>query len=143
MAKGGRAGDPARRRYWREVIERWRQSGQGVRAFCQAEGVKKATFYSWRQRLARTRRCPRQGARCRQQESGRQGKPTGVTARAAGPDPHDAARFLPLQVTIDQAGQASSGVEIHWANGRSVRLCRQFDRQTLAEVLAVLEARPC
>jgi hypothetical protein len=34
-------------------------------------------------------------------------------------------------------------VEIHWANGRSVRLRRGFDRQTLADVLAVLEARPC
>jgi hypothetical protein len=141
MATRGRAGDPARRRYWRDVIERWRQSGQAVRAFCQAEGIKKASFYSWRQRLAR--RCLRQGARCRQQESGRQGKPTGVTARAAGPDPQDAARFLPLQVTVDQASQCSSGVEIHWDNGRSVRLCRQFDRQTLVEVLAVLEARPC
>ncbi len=141
MAKGGRAGDSARRRYWREVVERWRQSGQSVRAFCHAEGVKKATFYSWRQRLAR--RCPRQRARCRQQESGQQGKPTDVTNRAESPDRQDAARFLPLQVTRDQVSQPSSGVEIHWANGHSVRLCRQFDRQTLVEVLAVLEARSC
>jgi hypothetical protein len=44
---------------------------------------------------------------------------------------------------MDQASELPSGVEIHWDNGRSVRLCRRFDGQTLADVLAVLEARPC
>jgi hypothetical protein len=44
---------------------------------------------------------------------------------------------------VDQASGPSSGVEIHWGNGRSVRLHRGFDRQTLADVLGVLEARPC
>jgi hypothetical protein len=44
---------------------------------------------------------------------------------------------------MDQVSKPGSGVEIHWANGRSVRLHRGFDRQTLADVLAVLEARPC
>jgi hypothetical protein len=42
---------------------------------------------------------------------------------------------------MDQA--TGSGVEIHWDNGRTVRLRRGFDRRTLAEVLAVLEAPPC
>jgi hypothetical protein len=44
---------------------------------------------------------------------------------------------------MNRAGEPSSGVEIHWDNGRSARLHRGFDRQTLADVLAVLEARPC
>ena len=141
MATRGHGGDSARRRYWREVVERWRQSGQSVRAFCEAEGVKEAAFYWWRQRLARRR--PGQGRARHQQDSGPPGKRADGSKSATGPDRQDAARFLPLQVTIDQARQPSSGVEIHWANGRSVRLCRQFDRQTLVEVLAVLEARPC
>jgi hypothetical protein len=44
---------------------------------------------------------------------------------------------------MDQAREPGSGVEIHWANGRTVRLHRGFDRQTLVDALAVLEARSC
>ena len=38
---------------------------------------------------------------------------------------------------------AAQGVEIILGPGRTVRVPAGFDRQTLAEVLAVLEARPC
>ncbi len=141
MAKGGQGGDPARRRYWREVVERWRRSGQSVRAFCEAEGVKEAAFYWWRQRLNRRRRS--QGGVRRRQDSGLSGKRADGSKGAASPDGQEGVRFLPVQITSDQASQPSSGVEIHWANGHSVRLCRHFDRQTLVEVLAVLETRPC
>jgi hypothetical protein len=40
------------------------------------------------------------------------------------------------------AVQAVRGVEIILAQGRKVRVPVGFDRQTLTEVLAVLEARP-
>jgi transposase-like protein len=141
MAKRGRSGDPAKRRYWRELVERWRQSGQSVRAFCRSGGVKEAAFYWWRQRLAQRR--PRQGGHRHKQGSVPQRKRGDATTRQDGPDRHVAARFLPVQVVMDQASESSSGVEIHWDNGRSVRLCRRFDRQTLADVMAVLETRPC
>ncbi|OAI52715.1 hypothetical protein AYO44_16490 [Planctomycetaceae bacterium SCGC AG-212-F19] len=36
---------------WRELIERWKASGQSVAAFCAARRVSQATFYSWRKRL--------------------------------------------------------------------------------------------
>ena len=38
---------------------------------------------------------------------------------------------------------ATHGVEIVLAHGRTVRVRAGFDRQTLADVLAVLEVRPC
>src|SRR5947207_3050393 len=38
--------------FWRDLIERWRASGQSIAAFCAAHGVGAATFYSWRRRLA-------------------------------------------------------------------------------------------
>src|SRR5262245_61055733 len=38
--------------YWRDLITRWRASGQTVAAFCAAHRVSQATFYSWRKRLA-------------------------------------------------------------------------------------------
>src|SRR5262249_3440046 len=38
--------------FWRDLIARWRASGQTVAAFCAAHRVSQATFYSWRHRLA-------------------------------------------------------------------------------------------
>jgi transposase-like protein len=38
--------------FWRDLIARWRASGQTVAAFCAAHRVSQATFYSWRQKLA-------------------------------------------------------------------------------------------
>jgi hypothetical protein len=38
--------------FWRNLIDRWRASGQTVAAFCAAHRVSQATFYSWRKRLA-------------------------------------------------------------------------------------------
>jgi hypothetical protein len=38
--------------FWRDLIDRWRASGQTVAAFCAAHRVSQATFYSWRKRLA-------------------------------------------------------------------------------------------
>jgi hypothetical protein len=37
--------------FWRDLIGRWRASGQSVAAFCAAHCVSQATFYSWRKRL--------------------------------------------------------------------------------------------
>ncbi len=36
MKKRIRHGDPRRRSYWEEVVRRWREGGQSVRAFCRA-----------------------------------------------------------------------------------------------------------
>jgi hypothetical protein len=38
--------------FWRDLIDRWKTSGQSVTAFCAAHHVNQATFYSWRKRLA-------------------------------------------------------------------------------------------
>jgi hypothetical protein len=37
--------------FWRDLINLWRASGQSVAAFCAAQRVSQATFYSWRKRL--------------------------------------------------------------------------------------------
>ncbi len=139
MAKRGRSGDPAKGRQWRELVERWRQSGQTVREFCRHAEVKESAFYWWKRRLAR-RRVGR-GADRHVQTHVPQRKPADVRTSPAELVRHGAARFLPVQVVMGQP--TSSGVEIHWDHGRSVRLHRGFDRQALADVLAVLEARPC
>src|SRR6516162_5750133 len=38
--------------FWRDLIDRWKASGQSVAAFCNAQRVSEATFYAWRKRLA-------------------------------------------------------------------------------------------
>lgn len=38
---------------WRELLERQGQSGLPVKAFCEREGIKAASFYVWRSRLQR------------------------------------------------------------------------------------------
>jgi hypothetical protein len=145
MAKRGRAGDPARRQQWQELLERWRQSGQTVREFCRVAEVKESAFYWWRRALSRSRPKPNGGRRASSRPLA--GEPRRKSAaEMSGPARSDkpaGAGFLPLQVVLDRAGEPSSGVEIHWSNGCSVRLMRGFDRQTLVEVLSELEARPC
>jgi hypothetical protein len=37
--------------FWRDLIARWKASGQTVAAFCAAHRLSQATFYSWRKRL--------------------------------------------------------------------------------------------
>ncbi len=141
MAKRRRSGDTAKRRRWRELVKRWQQSGQTVREFCRTAEVKESAFSWWKGRLARRR--VRRGGDRHAQGSVSQRTRTDVTTGRADPVRHKAARFLAVRVVADQASQSSSGVEIHGDNGRSVRLQRGFDRQTLADVLAVVEARPC
>ena len=38
--------------FWRDLITRWKVSGQTVAALCAAHRGSQATFYSWRKRLA-------------------------------------------------------------------------------------------
>src|SRR5262249_43369042 len=38
--------------FWRDLIDRWRTSGQSIAAYCAAHRVSQATFYAWRKRLA-------------------------------------------------------------------------------------------
>jgi hypothetical protein len=50
---------------------------------------------------------------------------------------------MPLEVTAKSRADDSDSVEIFLREGRVVRVRPGFDRQTLAAVLAVLEARAC
>jgi len=138
MGKCGRSGDPGKAQRWRELVERWQASGQTVREFCRGAEVRESAFYWWKRRLAR-----RHGSRGldRDAQASLPSRRTDVKTSAASGDVPRAGRFLPVQVVMDQA--TGSGVEIHWDNGRTVRLRRGFDRRTLAEVLIVLEGPPC
>jgi hypothetical protein len=49
----GRVRDERKERQWRRWINHWRASGLSVRAFCARHGLASASFYQWRQVLAR------------------------------------------------------------------------------------------
>jgi hypothetical protein len=140
MKKRNRRCDPEKQRYWEEVLGRWKESGQSVRDFCRAEGLRESAFYFWRRELAR-RSQPRIAANpahkaCRASSAARSSKPS--------PRPRQAApAFLPVRVVTSDRTAAAQGVEIVLEQGRTVRVQTGFDRHTLAEVLAVLEARSC
>jgi len=165
MKKRIRRGDSQRRRHWEEVLRRWREGGQAVRAFCRAEGVRESAFYFWRRELARrqpqaTGDDAQTAGNYSQTAGGDPGRKEIVAAQrrlsrasAAAPAARSASRkpaqpggspsFLPVRVVGPDVSQGACGVEIVLAHGRVVRVGAGFDRQTLADVLAVLEVRPC
>jgi len=147
MKKHAGRGDPQRRVYWNEVVQRWRAGGQSVRVFCRAEGLRESAFYFWRRRLARRGDAV----------NGPRSQPHPVTpashmSKRVSPRHGSSPSFLPLHVVATESlkpasgyglTSAAQGVEIILGPGRTVRVPAGFDRQTLADVLAVLEAPPC
>jgi transposase len=129
MRHKGPMRDRAKEREWRERMRRWQRSGESVRAFCRREELRESAFYAWRRELAR-RREERQALQANGKEAG------------ALP-PAEAVRFLPVQVAEARHRDDPGGVEILLGVGRRIRVRPGFDRQTLLDVLALLEASPC
>jgi transposase-like protein len=136
MKKRTRRCDPAREQQWQVAVRRWEQSGQSVRAYCRQEGLKESSFFFWRRELAQ--RDKQSGVRPSSPPRS-DGQETSLPPKQA----RHAARFLPVQVVMGRSPEVASAIEIILDHGRMVRVPPQFDRQTLADVLAVLEARPC
>jgi transposase len=133
MQGKGPVRDMKKEQQWRERMQRWQQSGESVRAFCRREGLHESAFFAWRRELER-RRQERQTARPPRQ-------PTKPAAKPA--EPAKPIRFVPLEVAAKNMAGDFGSVEILWGEGRVVRVRPGFHRQTLADVLAVLEAREC
>lgn len=143
MKKHMRRCNPQKQARWQEVLRRWRESGRSVRDYCRAEGLRESAFYSWRGKL--------EGG---SQSSGPviqpRPRPEASGVPSAAPSPkrlslpyRGEVSFLPVRVVEDAAAEATDAVEIVLTQGRTVRVRSGFDRQTLVDVLAVLEVRPC
>lgn len=145
--------DPEKERYWRELVQGQGGSGQSVREYCRGAGVKESAFYWWRRELARrseVRKTVRSSVTKRRSPSGksdrrsrpRRGRPATAMppgGRSAGYDPSP---FVPVRLTGGSALSVAA-VEIHFGDGRMVRVGPGVDRQTLVDVLRALEIRPC
>ena len=112
-----------KQRFWQRAVGQWRRSGQSVRQYCRANALSEPSFYAWRRELRQ------------------RGRSSRATRRA----PRGPASFLPVRVVAaaNPFPAAADGVEIVLDRQRTVRVGAGFDRQTLADVLAVLEARSC
>jgi transposase len=117
MKKQSNRRDLEKERHWQDLVRQQDQSGLSVRAFCRREGVKESAFFWWRRELPHRRgKCP----------------------SAPG---QEAVRFLPVQMTSDRKAE-DGGIEIQ-CNGSRILVRPGFDRQTLSDVLAVLETARC
>jgi hypothetical protein len=123
--------DLAKEQLWRRILRRQQQADLPVSTFCQREGLKVANFLWWRRELNRRDRektGPRPDSSIKQ-----------PAERAAVP------AFLPVRVIDAEFAQPRppSPIEIVLNGGPTVRIAPGFDPQTLGQVLAVLEGRPC
>lgn len=108
-----RARDLTKEAAWRRRLDRHADSGQSIRAWCRRHRVKEAAFHWWRRELAR-----------RDTEA-------------------QASSFVPVHLTDDPARDGDGLIEIELTDGRRVRVTGAVNRETLAQVLDVLERRAC
>lgn len=111
-----------RQRYWREVMERQRASGQSIVRFCSKEGLSPASFHAWKRRLRRPQR-----------------EPDRNSAEEA---------LVPVQIVHDPTGSAGR-LEVQWPGGVVLQV-QGCDARTIGAVVAALSttlnmrrASPC
>ena len=105
---------------WKGIISRAARSGTSIRAFCRAEGIHEAQFYSWRRKL-------------RDKGDSRGHRENGGIGPAS----------FALVTDQDDAGSLDAGIELILAGGRRLRIGKGVDPKTLASVVAVLERDRC
>jgi hypothetical protein len=122
MAQGVSHRDVSKEQFWREQIAGQPGSGLSVRGYCRRHRLRESAFYFWRKELVRR----------------------GVSSERP-------AAFVPVRIT-GEASAADGGQAASHPTGRSeivlragcrVHVVGAVDRQALANVLAVLEGRPC
>ena len=115
--------DGVKERFWRRMITAHRRSGLSIREFCARRALSEPSFYAWRQELARRDDRTKQGA-----------SPSVAEANAT-------PRFVSLKLAAEPTTTAM--LEIVTRSGHTLRVPPGVDRQTLAEVWALLEGQRC
>jgi transposase-like protein len=126
---GGKNRDRRREAYWRRIVREQRGSGLTIREFCRKSKLTESAFHFWRRELERREA----------EHEQRQGQRRAPKS----PRPPRAPVFVPVRVTEQFQPQTGGRIEIELSGGRRVHVIAPVDRQTLADVLAVLEGQPC
>jgi hypothetical protein len=122
---------------WGQRIERRRQCGGTITAFCRSEGVSEASYHYWQRKLrpatairnSPTPEKPMVAAQCVKRSKGASGKGGRVQGTADGK-----ATFLQLPV---MAAQPNPWIELTLADGTLVRVPQQ-NTAALVSVLRIL-----
>jgi transposase-like protein len=118
------ATDKNRARFWRELIERHRASGQTAVQFCKKAGVSTASLYTWKRRL--------------NAEVATTGKKTHPDRQRGEKEPAaQMASLVPVQVVADPS-ESDAAVEVHLPGAVMLRVAAGCEEQTLRVVLAAL-----
>src|SRR3954453_11031579 len=112
----GKPRDPRKEQHWRQLLERWQQSGLTVRTFCQRHRLSEPTFYAWRRTLAQ--------------------RPS------PGPRDDEPLTFVPLTVRHETL-PAAPALEFILGDGRLLRIPQGFDPAALRPLLTALEDPSC
>ena len=125
--------DAAKERFWRRMMRRWARSGESIREFCDCESLSEASFYAWRRELRKRDHLSAQASGDERQAS--------LSAES----PADAPRFLPVHVVTEAPldHPPAGSIEVVLTSGTRLRVPAGVDRQTLADLIGVLEQRPC
>lgn len=112
--------------FWRQIVDAHAGSGLSVRRYCSDRGVSEQSFFAWRKELAR------RDAAAKEKHAR-----SASTNQSLGP-----MRFAQLQIA---AGELAGGacLEIVLPTGVRVRVPRGACRDTLSDVMGVLERRRC
>lgn len=102
--------DPQRAVFWRQMIERRRNSRLSVDRFCEQAGVSPASFYLWQRKLRDETTAPR-------------------------PVQTD---LVPVRIVPDPAAPAAGVIEIDLADALRLRIPPDCDHDVLRIVLSIL-----
>jgi transposase len=116
MARRQRRIDEAKHEHWRQVLQRWKASGLGVRGFCDRHRLAESQFWWWRRRLGES-----------------------IEMAPVKSEP----AFVPITIVESRRAGTSAAIDIRLTSGHRLRVRAGCDRRLLAEVVALLEGRPC
>lgn len=95
--------DPQLRQWWRELIDAFDSTRETVGEFCRRHEVSTASFYRWRQKLARPRTAKH-------------------SLHVKDDAPIDSAAFVPVHIINTEAASGSQSVHVHLSGGVSIEM---------------------
>lgn len=111
MARGLQR-EGGREAFWRDALDRQRQSGLNVRQWCRREQVPESAFYFWRRQIVQ---------------------------RSADPARVDRPAFLPVTLALPMPEHP---IVIRLRGGRVMRLAAAMDPRRVAELVHAIESQP-
>ena len=120
--------NPAKERYWRRMLRRWRRSGLTPRAFCADQRISESSFYGWRREIVR--RDAERGTMPKQVADGQQ------CSGAAAP------AFVKLAIDANST-LLPAAIEVVVAERRVLRVRPGFDAELLRQLVRLLEEPSC